>query len=115
MSTGDDKNIEKYETDPRYQDEVAIRQETTRRWLIWGAGIVGLAVFMVALLSYLVWPPAVRTDPAATASTKAQTKKPQSNVPPAVSPTTIDRSPSPSGGGSGPTGVTSPTGTEKVR
>jgi len=54
MSTGDDNNIEKYETDPRYQDEVAIRQETTRRWLIWGAGIVGLAVFMVALLSYLV-------------------------------------------------------------
>jgi len=113
MSTGDDKNVKKYETDRRYQDEDAIRQDTTRRWLIWGAGIVGLAVFMVALLSYLVWPPSVKTDPAATASTKAQMKEPPSNVPPAVAPTTIDRSPSPSGGGSGPTGVTSPTGPRK--
>lgn len=75
MSTGDDKNVKKYETDRRYQDEDAIRQDTTRRWLIWGAGIVGLAVFMVALLSYLVWPPAVRTDPATTASTKASNER----------------------------------------
>jgi hypothetical protein len=41
MSTGDDKNIKKYETDRRYQAKHAIRQDTTRRWLIWGAGIVG--------------------------------------------------------------------------
>ncbi|WP_088693402.1 MULTISPECIES: hypothetical protein [unclassified Rhizobium] len=114
MSSDDDK-IETYGIDPPYAEAAGIERAEKRRWLIWGVAIAGLTVFMIALLSYLVWPPTLRTDASTTASTRTQPIPPSPALPPDASATTIDRSPSPSGSGGGPTGVTSPTGTEKVK
>ncbi|WP_454856014.1 hypothetical protein [Rhizobium binxianense] len=96
-----------------------------RRWFAWTVAFAGGVVIVIAAISFAIWPKPESTDPASTASTRpdpintqpsgpgAFNDNPASGAP--IPPKATDRSPSPSGNGGGPTQVTTPSGTEKVR
>lgn len=114
-----------YTTHPPYADESRILSAEKRQWSIWTIALVGAVVFLVAATSVAIWPKPDITDPTVTASTKQDPINAQPSGPgtfnndpasgSANPPEAVDRSPAPSGSGSGPTQVITPSGTEKVR
>ncbi|KRB55206.1 hypothetical protein ASE04_05725 [Rhizobium sp. Root708] len=112
--TQEDDKLEPYDIDPPYAQPGKATRPQTRLFFAWCVAIAGIAVIGIALLSYMVWPPGSKADPATTAAMRSDRIGTPGTAPDA-SATTIDRSPSPSGSGSGPTGVTSPSGSEKVQ
>ncbi|RFB96756.1 hypothetical protein B5K11_06010 [Rhizobium leguminosarum bv. trifolii] len=116
---------ETYTADPPYADEAALVAADQRRWRGWTILLAGAAVLIIAGVSVAIWPDPSNNDPTATASTKPDPINAQPSGPgafnddpasgPSKPPEATDRSPAPSGNGGGPTGVTSPAGTEKVR
>ncbi|MBY5732443.1 hypothetical protein HFO26_19495 [Rhizobium leguminosarum] len=116
---------ETYVTEPPYADKAALDASDQRRWWVWGILGAGFAVFIIAGVSVAIWPDPSNNDPTATASTKPDPINTQPSGPgtfdddpvsgPARPPEAVDRSPSPSGNGGGPTQVTTPSGAEKVQ
>ncbi|AIC26452.1 hypothetical protein N2597_04690 [Rhizobium sophoriradicis] len=119
------KTTETYSTNPPYADERGLKAADQRRWWAWTVLAAGAAVLIIAGVSVAIWPDPDNNDPTATASTKPDPINTQPSGPgtfnddpasgPARPPEATDRSPAPSGNGGGPTGVTTPSGTEKVQ
>ncbi|MBB4479936.1 hypothetical protein [Rhizobium etli] len=119
------KVTESFSTNPPYADETKLKAADRRRWWGWTVLVAGAAVLIIAGVSVAIWPDPTNNDPTATASTKPDPINAQPSGPgtfnddpasgPARPPEATDRDPTPSGSGSGPTGVTTPSGTEKVQ
>jgi len=118
---GDDKNRIVDEAtglpvgQPSYEEVLADKRRSVSLWGVLAAGIL---VILIAAVSFAIWP-STTNNPASTASTT-----PAINVQPSGQgtldnnpstgsikpPEATDRSPTPSGGGSGPTGTATPSG-----
>ncbi|MBY5808685.1 hypothetical protein [Rhizobium leguminosarum] len=119
------KAVKTYTADPPYADEATLKAAEQRRWWSWTVIWAGAAVLIIAGVSAAIWPDPSNNDPTATASTKPDPINTQPSGPgtfnddpvsgPARPPEAVDRSPSPSGNGGGPTQVTTPSGAEKVQ
>ncbi|WP_409527426.1 hypothetical protein [Rhizobium sp. BK529] len=106
---------------PSYEEELADRRRSVSLWGVLAAGIL---VILIAAVSFAIWP-STTTDPASTASTKPDAINAQpsgqgtfDNNPATGSikpPEATDRDPTPDGSGGGPTGVTTPSGTQNGR
>jgi len=103
-----------------YEDEKVLADER-RSVSLWGVLAAGILVILIAAASFAIWP-STTTDPASTASTKPDAINVQpsgqgtfDNNPVTGSikpPEATDRDPTPDGSGGGPTGVTTPSGTQ---
>ncbi|MBB3658022.1 hypothetical protein FHX15_003264 [Rhizobium sp. BK650] len=105
-------------------DEEKVLADERRSISLWGVLAAGILVILIAAASFAIWPSAT-TDPASTASTKPDAINTQPSGPgtfdnnPATGsikpPEATDRDPTPDGNGGGPTGVTTPSGTQNGR
>lgn len=123
---GDDKNriVDENSGMPlgqaSYEQEKALADER-RSVSLWGVLAAGILVILIAAAGFAIWP-STTTEPASTASTTTPAINEQTsgagtldNNPATGSikpPEATDSNPAPAGGGSGPTGVTTPSGAQ---
>lgn len=103
-----------------YEEEKTLADER-RSVSLWGVLAAGILVILIAAASFAIWP-GTTNEPASTASTTQDPINAQPSGPgtfdnnPATGsikpPEATDRDPTPDGSGGGPTGVTTPSGTQ---
>ena len=124
---GDDKNrivdeaTGKPVGQPSYEQQLADKRRSVSLWGVLAAGIL---VILIAAASFAIWPSTTK-NPASTASTTSDPINAQPSGQgtfddnPATGsikpPTATDRDPTPDGSGGGPTGVTTPSGTQNSK
>jgi hypothetical protein len=109
---------------PPYESEEKILTRERRVWSAWAVALAGIVIFLIVAGSIAIWP-SKSVDPTSTASTKPDAINTQPSGPgtfdnnPASGaprpPEAVDRDPTPTGNGGGPTQVITPSGTEKIR
>jgi hypothetical protein len=109
---------------PPYESEERILTRERRIWLAWTAALAGIVILLIVAGSIAIWP-TKPVDSTSTASTKPDVINTQPSGPgtfnnnpasgAARPPEAVDRDPTPTGNGGGPTQVTTPSGTEKTR